>query len=226
MQCQGEAMEAMSRKGDREVRFMGRITAGMTHEIRNVLAIMRESAGLMEDIMALPESKCLPHRERLSRALGVIQQQVERAVELVGRLNRFAHSMDEAWAEVELGELLEQVTGLLARQARNKKVELRPKTQGERIRIKTDPFALGMLVCVCIEHCMEGLGQEAVLEMVALKQGEGAVLSIQPLPFKGLGNKEMGLPCELVCLSDLVAYLGLEIRNQVGESGRSIWLCF
>jgi C4-dicarboxylate-specific signal transduction histidine kinase len=218
-------MEEMNRQGDREARFMGRITAGMTHEIRNVLAVMRESAGLMEDIMSLPDARSFPHRERFCRALAVIQQQVERAVELVGRLNRFAHSMDEIRATVDLGELLEQLSALLARQARNRRVQLKVKVQGEGIRVITDPFALSMLVCCCIEHCLEGLGQEAVLELTALKEAAGALLKIAPSPFKAQTDQKMGLPPELICFSDLADFLGLEIRYQEGECGKSLWLC-
>lgn len=224
MQCQGEAMEGMNRQGDREAKFMGRITAGMTHEIRNVLAVMRESAGLMEDIMSLPESGSFPHKERFSKALGVIQQQVERAVELVGRLNRFAHSMDELRATVDLGELLEQISALLARKARNSRVQLKAKVQGEGIRVSTDPFALSMLICCCIEHCLEGLGQEGVLELTALREAGGTLLKIGPSPFEAQGEQKTGLPPELICFSDLADLLGLEIRYQEGESGKSFCL--
>ncbi len=217
-------MEGVNRQGDREARFMGRITAGMTHEIRNVLAIMRESAGLMEDMMKLSESSPFPHKERFSRALGVIQQQVDRAVELVGRLNRFAHSMDESRATVELGEFLEEASALLARQARNRKVELRPTVQVEGMRLRTDPFALGMLVCGCVEHCMEGLSQGGVLELAVVEEGGNPALRIQPHCFEGKGDKKGGLPPELSYLSDIVAYLGLEVQHQHGEAGRSLCL--
>lgn len=226
MQCPGEAMEGIARQGDREARFMGRMTAAMTHEIRNVLAVMRESAGLMEDLMGLPEINCFPHRERFSRALGVIQQQVERGVELVGRLNRFAHSMDHSRATVDLGEFLEQVMGLLARQARNKKVELRLQIQSQGAKISTDPFALSMLICCSIENCMEGLGQGEVLELAAGKEAGKVFLSIEPLAFRAQGDKKTGLPPELICFSDLAGSLGFEIQYQEGECGKSLLFHF
>jgi len=36
-----------------EIAFFGRITAGVTHELKNVLAIVNESSGLMQDLLAL-----------------------------------------------------------------------------------------------------------------------------------------------------------------------------
>ena len=41
----------MSTSGSREAAFIGKITASATHEIRNVLAIVKESAGLIDDLM-------------------------------------------------------------------------------------------------------------------------------------------------------------------------------
>ena len=53
----------------REVAFLGRITAAFTHEMKNVLAIIKESAGLMEDLLALSQEAAFPHRDRFARCL-------------------------------------------------------------------------------------------------------------------------------------------------------------
>ena len=41
----------MSTTENREAAFIGLITAGATHELRNVLAIVKESTGLIADIV-------------------------------------------------------------------------------------------------------------------------------------------------------------------------------
>ena len=43
----------MKQRNEKELEFFGKITAGITHEMKNVLAIIKKSAGLMEDIMSL-----------------------------------------------------------------------------------------------------------------------------------------------------------------------------
>ena len=90
----------------REVAFFGRITAAFTHEMKNVLAIIKESAGLMEDLLALSQNAAFPHQERFVRSLATIEAQAKRGIELSNRLNRFAHSPDEAFATVDLNEML------------------------------------------------------------------------------------------------------------------------
>lgn len=113
----------MENHDDKEVVFFGKITAGMTHEFKNVLAIINESAGLMEDLCALaPES--VPHYERIKKALGTIRGQIERGADLATGLNRFAHSPDSAVKTVDLSEMAEQLIVLARRFARLKNVTL------------------------------------------------------------------------------------------------------
>ena len=82
----------------KEIAFMGKITAGITHEMNNVLATIKESGGLMEDIFALCRDQQIPHQDKFTRSLTTIKEQVKRGVELSTRLNRFAHSMDDPGA--------------------------------------------------------------------------------------------------------------------------------
>ena len=116
----------MGEKDLREAAFLGRITAAFTHEMKNVLAIIKESAGLMEDLLALSQEATFPQRDRFVRCLTTIAAQTKRGVELSGRLNRFAHSPDQDIATVDLNDILEQVVFLSGRFARLKGVTLRP----------------------------------------------------------------------------------------------------
>ena len=50
----------------KEVVFFGKITAGITHEIKNVLAIIQESSGLMEDILAVTEDDTFSNKDKFS----------------------------------------------------------------------------------------------------------------------------------------------------------------
>ncbi len=223
----GETLKHMDRPGDREARFMGRITAGMTHEIRNVLAIVRESAGLMEDLLSMEAGASFPHKDRFHRALRAIQEQVERGVDLATRLNRFAHSMDQQLCEVNLGELLEQVGALLRRQARNKKVELRLDPGLPQILVVSDPFRLGMLLCSCVEHCMDAMSPGQALELRVLGSQTSPMVEIKPgeqEPEED-GKWEPGLPPGLYSMADILEALGICMRQSGKPDGQGLRLC-
>ncbi|MEJ5364917.1 MAG: hypothetical protein WHS86_07445 [Desulfosoma sp.] len=104
--------------------FMGKITAGATHELKNVLAIVGESAGLLEDLLQAPSSRDFPHRERILKALTSIRDQVRRGTHILTQLNRFAHGADSDTASVRLGDVLENLKALSDRFLRQKALSL------------------------------------------------------------------------------------------------------
>ena len=105
----------MDKCEDKEVAFFGKITAGITHELKNVLAIIRESAGLMEDIMSISPEAIISYQEKFENSMEKIKDQIKRGVELTDRLNKFAHSTDEAIAKIDLHATIEQLVALSQR---------------------------------------------------------------------------------------------------------------
>jgi signal transduction histidine kinase len=147
----------------RESAFFGRITAGITHELKNVLAIIRESAGLMEDIISISPDALISHQDRLRRALKKIDDQVGRGVELTDRLNKFAHSSDAALAKIDLLTVIEQLVALSQRFARLKNVVLDsdvPTGSGYQFPIVTRPVPLQMALFAAIECCISVMPAE------------------------------------------------------------------
>lgn len=106
----------------KELAFFGKIAASVTHELRNVLAVINESNGLMADYLAMMREAPFPHREKFQRSVQKIEEQVRRGVEITSRFNRFAHSMDHAYADIDLNAIATQTVSLAQRLAalRNK----------------------------------------------------------------------------------------------------------
>jgi hypothetical protein len=78
----------------RETVFMGTVTAMSMHEMQNILAIIRESAGLLGDIMKVNARVDFKHKPTLERTLGHISSQVDRGKGLLEATSRLAHSAD------------------------------------------------------------------------------------------------------------------------------------
>src|SRR4030067_193492 len=82
--------------------FFGSITASFSHEINNIMAIIGELAGLMEDLLRVADLGHPPQLERFRRVSERIGTQVKRGEEMIKRLNRFAHTMDEPVKTIEM----------------------------------------------------------------------------------------------------------------------------
>jgi signal transduction histidine kinase len=162
--------------------FLAKITASMTHEIANTLAIILESSGLLSDLLSLSPEGSFPHMEKFQRVLGNINDQVKRGVDISGRLNQFAHSMDEPLAVVNVPELLERIVLLMRRLAKRRGIELTAQAPDRDVAIMIDPFRLQLVVATVIEHLTEALesGGSIILrsqgtppEMVILVEAQG-----------------------------------------------------
>jgi len=102
-------MNLMDSTGNREAVFLGRVTASTTHEFRNVLAIVKESAGLIEDLVASGASDRPQLAERIARAVARIDTQVGRGADLLTNLNRFAPSIDPVREGTDLDQTVSQI---------------------------------------------------------------------------------------------------------------------
>lgn len=132
--------------GQEELHYFGKVSASISHELKNVLAILNENAGLLQDFAAMAEQGRPLDPERIRRLAATMLEQIQRGDVIIKRMNRFAHSADEDRASVELNELVTMVVELFERTAVSRGVKIDVKTSASAISIKTDPFALETLL--------------------------------------------------------------------------------
>jgi two-component system NtrC family sensor kinase len=94
---------------------LGRLAAGVAHEINNPLAIINEKAGLIKDLVEF--SKQYQDREKLTLQVDSILRSVNRCREITHRLLGFAKRMDVKVETIHLNELLQEVLGFLEKEA-------------------------------------------------------------------------------------------------------------
>ncbi|MEA3232812.1 MAG: sensor histidine kinase [Thermodesulfobacteriota bacterium] len=163
------------------VRFFGEITALLSHDLKNVLAIINENAGLLEDfsLMAAGGNPISP--ERLGMIAGKIQRQVRRADEMIKRLNRVGHSVDRPLDTVNLAGLVETVCALAARKAALKTVSFSITKPSEPVTVKTDPFALQQLIWVCLDRVIPMVEASKTVEIATTSTTSGATITFGPM---------------------------------------------
>ena len=94
---------------------IGRLAAGVAHEINNPLAIINEKAGLMKDLLQM--KKEAQQDGRLQKETDAIISSVERCGTITKRLLNFARHMDTSRTTISLPELLEEVLGFMGKEA-------------------------------------------------------------------------------------------------------------
>ncbi len=94
---------------------VGRLAAGVAHEINNPLAIIDQKAGLMTDLFEITGD--FEHKEKLIKSIDGIHNAVERCKVITHRLLGFARRMDVVYERIDINALLKEVLGFLEQEA-------------------------------------------------------------------------------------------------------------
>ncbi|HEX9887659.1 MAG TPA: hypothetical protein VGA70_14270 [Longimicrobiales bacterium] len=163
---------------NREAEFIARITASATHELRNVLAIVEESAGPLDDLIHASAPGAAPDRERLLRATKRITTQVARGTELLTRLSGLAHCRDRPQASGDLRYAVDQAVYFSGPIARRRRQSVAADTGEEPVCADVDPLRLQMALLGVTECCVERLPEEATLRLRPYRLGAGAGVAV------------------------------------------------
>ncbi len=171
------------------LQFFGKMTASISHEIKNVLAIINESAGILEDF-TLMEKKGVPlNPEKVDNAAKRVLKQVQRADGIIKKMNGFAHSIDEPVKHIDLSKIIELVTGLSDRFAANRGVTIEIEPLETSVAITTRPFFLENLIWLCLDFAMDVAGDGKSVKLIAQEEKNSAIIKFTQL--KGLAEHQL-----------------------------------
>jgi signal transduction histidine kinase len=159
-----------------EAAFLSAVTAGVTHEMRNVLAIIKESAGLVGDMVRLCSEGRTLDPEKVRRAVDRVDAQVKRGADILSGLNRLSHAIDQDLATLDLAQELQQVVFLSQRRARIRSltVQVTDSTVGGEVRVH--PLHLQMALFSVLDHCIEAFPEGSrILAGVKAESGRVSV---------------------------------------------------
>jgi signal transduction histidine kinase len=78
--------------------FFGRVNASISHELKNVMAIISETAGLLGDLSDMAATGSPVPPDMLKSCTGSIMEEIQRGFTVIRQMNRFAHSIDTPYA--------------------------------------------------------------------------------------------------------------------------------
>jgi signal transduction histidine kinase len=161
--------------------FFGKVSASLSHDIKNVLAVINENAGLLQDICLMAEKGKPFDPSRLKRLAQDVKEQVQRGDGILTGLNRFAHSMDRASAEVDLLAILDLLAALAQRTAGMRGVRLEVNRSAGPVMVATSAFRLLNLLWLSLEHAMTSAGPARTIELAAEHAASRACLRLRKL---------------------------------------------
>lgn len=167
--------------GECGLHCFGSISASISHELKNALAIINENAGLLEDLSFMAEKGMPLDPGRLKNLAANIGKQILRADGIIRNMNRFAHSTDETVQRLHLGEALELTVSLTSRMAAMKGIAIRFQPHSEAIFVTTRLFYLENLIWLFLKEIFEKPGPEKELVVSLRPRENGAAVVFSPV---------------------------------------------
>ncbi|TKJ39753.1 hypothetical protein CEE37_10775 [candidate division LCP-89 bacterium B3_LCP] len=134
--------------------FFGAVTASISHELNNVIAIIDQNIGLLADLLITASAERPIPNERLQRISDSVQAQTDRGVRIIKGLNTFAHSVDDPIREFDLNQLINNFTSIAQRLASLRKVNLESDSEAQELMVTSSPFIIQQVLFYCIQRAL------------------------------------------------------------------------
>lgn len=158
------------------LQVFGKISAAVSHDLKNVLAIINESAGLLDDL-ALRAAKGIEiPPERLNIATARILKQVKRGDVVLKNLNRFAHTTDAPVLQANVAETVALMVDLASRQAAMKEVIFTIVPDG--CMVTTCLVYLEAFVYQLLRHVIDILPRKESVDIAVAGEGDAVVIRL------------------------------------------------
>jgi signal transduction histidine kinase len=201
-----------------ELAFFGVITASISHELNNVLSIINEYSGLLDDIVSGDNKDKPVENERIQRIALNIAKQIKREQGIIKLLNRFAHRVDTPLAKFNLNELVKDITRLSQRFASLKKIELGITIPEDQITLTNNPFAVQHVIFLCLKLALEHSNMTDCIDIKVETNESKAVIKIEsPVVEKHKEAENM-----INIISVLSKNLGGDIENIIVDKNRQL----
>jgi two-component system NtrC family sensor kinase len=136
---------------------IGRLAAGVAHEINNPMAIINEKAGLMKDLTELSDD--FANKERFLEILQAIQTSVVRCRAVTHRLLGFARQMDVTPEVIDVNAVIREVLGFLEKEAFHRDVRVELDLSEDLPTIHSDRGQLQQVFLNLLNNGMDAVGK-------------------------------------------------------------------
>jgi two-component system, NtrC family, sensor kinase len=210
---------------------IGRLGAGVAHEINNPLAIINEKAGLLKDLLA--EDQQIPNKEKLLKLVDSVLYSVERCSRITHQLLGFAKRIDVQRKPVDLHALVNEVLGFLGKEAEYRSITISVDAEPGLPTIESDPGQIEQVLLNIITNALEALDvggkiaitlrekQPGAVEVAITDDGPGIPEDVLPRIFEPFFStkKEHGTGLGLSITFGIVQKLGgqLDVSSKVGH---------
>ena len=157
---------------------LGKLAAGVAHEVNNPLAVIREKAGWMRDLLEEEDVKASANFQEFEDAVEKIEQHVERAGNVVHRMLGFARRMEPVCNDLYINDLLKQTTAFLDNEIRFRNIELVWNLAPDLPTIQSDASQIQQVILNLFNNAIDAIDRNGHIKVTTGYEAESDMVSI------------------------------------------------
>ncbi len=157
------ADEAVMQAG--KMAALGKMAAGVAHEINNPLQIITDQAGWMKDLLAEEDIRNSTNFQEFESCVRKIERNVERCRTITHRMLRFGRRMEPTLEEVDINATISETITFLENEARFREIEIETDF-GEHLPVITvDRAQLQQVFLNVIDNALDAIGKSGHIQI-------------------------------------------------------------
>lgn len=163
-----------------QLSFIGKVLSVFTHEVKNHLAIIKESAGLLGDLIEMGKTSSPQDLQQSLKIVQSIENQIGKTSWLCSHLNSFSHRMDKALSTFSVNECIEELIVLLQRLANQRRISLEKDFAEDKLLINSNPSEIQLIIFCFIERYLKMLDKDSIIVIKTYRSDNSIAISIIP----------------------------------------------
>ncbi|MBN1104179.1 MAG: two-component sensor histidine kinase [Deltaproteobacteria bacterium] len=168
---------------------LGKMAAGVAHEINNPLAVILQKTGWMEDLLGMEEFKESENLDEFKKSIRKIEEHVERARKVVHSMLGYARRMEPRLEDVDVNDTVKQTVALLENYARINNIMFQTDLAGDLPIIASDQAQLQQVFLNLISNAIDAIGKDGTVRISSIHSGGEIHVSV--------GDNGPGIPEEM-----------------------------
>lgn len=164
---------------DSQVASLGKMLAGYSHELKNHLAIINESAGLMDDLIEMGSIEDEQSVQRFKKSISLIWERINQADTMAKYMNSFAHKMDIPVSSFDVNELLNEELAFLDRFFWIKSASLQKELQSDLPAVSNNPSLLQFVIFTYIHRIISAIDSGGEIVVSSQLKGQDILIIIE-----------------------------------------------
>jgi len=158
---------------------LGKMAAGIAHEINNPLAIIGEKAGWMKDLLSDEEFQESENFKEYEKSVKKIEEHVERASKTTHNMLGFARRMEHRLDDVDINNVLNQTIELLQNYAQTNNIAIQKDLHPDLPIIASDQSQLQQVFLNLINNAIDAIEKDGLIEVKSQQDDSKIVISIK-----------------------------------------------